>query len=883
VLQELAAQANAEWVDRAWLQIGMIRQSAGQFAEAVAAFASLEQAAPQSTLRTDAQLGRALSLVRLKRAGEAEALLRPLATDATAPQGARAALELATIELESNRLDAALTTLKDALKRFSDSPLSPALQFRVAEVLQKQNHPAEAQAQFERLADANPTDPWADDALERAAQSALDRGDPTAARRLAGRFPARFPQSPLAPQVRLVDARAAAAQGKHAEAVAILKALVDPPSNATTKGTPTASLPPALAQAARYELALAYRALGQTASAETILAGLAKGSSGPITVDAQFLVGQSHLEARRYAEAVPALEAYLAASPQGDVADVALAHLAVAQLGLGRIDDAWKELASLAERFPQSRALAPTRLRLAEAALAANQAERAAEQFRLAAGVATAPNERLRASGGETNDPTERGLRIRALAGLGRSLWKLGKPADAAATFAAALDLEPNGPKAPELALAWGHALEASNQTDPAVKAYSVILERFAKSDHAPQAALAQARLLAQVGRRDEAARLFERLVGDQHARDAVAAAGVAPDALLSEWGWALLDADKTAEADRVFARLLKEYPTSPHAADARFNLAESANLAGNRAEVVRLLTPLVAKNPVAKQGDASPNQEGAPTATQNTATDAAKADASRRLLPAALYRLGRTQVELKDWAAALVTLDRLLVEFPTSPYRREAQYMRAESALRNGDAVTAESGFAALLGEPPAATDPKGLIAAVKLKRIQCWVMLKRWNDALRGAESLKSELAVGDPSIADLDYARGQALLGLGRLDQALAAFQAVIDVRKEGELAAQAQLMHGETYFHQDRFHEALRDFLKVDILHDSPRWQAASLLEAGKVYERLDQWADAAETYERLLGKFPTEPSAPQARQRLAAASRRATVAPNRRKS
>ena len=49
--------------------------------------------------------------------------------------------------------------------------------------------------------------------------------------------------------------------------------------------------------------------------------------------------------------------------------------------------------------------------------------------------------------------------------------------------------------------------------------------------------------------------------------------------------------------------------------------------------------------------------------------------------------------------------------------------------------------------------------------------------------------------------------------------------------------------------------------------APRWQAAALLEAGKVYERLDQWADAAETYQRLLNKFPTEPNAAEARQRL----------------
>ena len=237
------------------------------------------------------------------------------------------------------------------------------------------------------------------------------------------------------------------------------------------------------------------------------------------------------------------------------------------------------------------------------------------------------------------------------------------------------------------------------------------------------------------------------------------------------------------------------------------------------------------------------------------------------------LYRLGRTQVELKDWAAAVVTLDRLLADFPDNPYRREARYLRAESALRNGDAGAAEKGFAALLAEPPAATDPKGMVPAVRLKRIQCWIALKRWKDALEGAQAEKGTLAAGDPTLAELDYVTGQALLGLGRLEEARAAFQAVIDVRKEGELAAQAQLMRGETYFHQDQFHEALRDFLKVDILHDSPRWQAAALLEAGKVYERLDQWADAAETYERLLSKFPTEPSAAEARQRLDAASRR----------
>ncbi len=186
VMQELIKRANPEWVDRAWLQIGLIRKSAGQFAEAALAFTTLERAAPRSTLLPEAQLQRALVLKRLERTAEAERLLRPLAAEGPVPQGARAVLELATIELERNQLDGATATLESGLKRFPDSPLLPAMHFRAAEVLQKQNRLEEAQARFERVVESNPNDPWADDAQQRAAQAALDRGDLAGARRLAG-------------------------------------------------------------------------------------------------------------------------------------------------------------------------------------------------------------------------------------------------------------------------------------------------------------------------------------------------------------------------------------------------------------------------------------------------------------------------------------------------------------------------------------------------------------------------------------------------------------------------------------------------------------------------------------------------------------------------
>ncbi|MHB1561689.1 MAG: tetratricopeptide repeat protein, partial [Isosphaeraceae bacterium] len=362
----------------------------------------------------------------------------------------------------------------------------------------------------------------------------------------------------------------------------------------------------------------------------------------------------------------------------------------------------------------------------------------------------------------------------------------------------------------------------------------------------------------AKVGRHEQAAGEFGRLAADDSARDTLAKLGMSLDALLAEQGWALVDAGKSADADRVFTHLLEKFPASPHAGEARFNLAESANQDGRHAEVVRLLAPLAASPPPAAGTAAS-----------------ALGDSSARLIPAVLYRLGRSQAELKDWKAAATTLDRLLRQFPDNLYRREARFLRAEAALELGDATAAGKDFAALLAEPARPDDPPSLRRSVRLEQVRCRVVLRQWKELVPEIQALRAELKPGDPAIAELDYAQGQASMGLGRMDDARKSFQTVIAARRGGELAAQAQLMRGETFFHEGRLREALREFLQVDILYDVPRWQAAALLEAGKVYERLGQWADAAEIYDRLLAKLPAnDPDAATARSRVDAARKRA---------
>jgi TolA-binding protein len=809
VLTELAEKGNASFADKARYQIGQAQLGAGRFAEAAAAFEALEGAAPKSPLIPEARLGRAEALARLDRRDEAEALLRPLIAEAPRSLAAGAAYALGVSHLERGRAAEARATFDDALKRFPGAANAPALLFRSAEAAQKEGQLDEARARFLRMAETYPKDPWADDALLQAASLALKARDTATARVLAASFPGRFPGNPLRADARLVEARAALDGGQPKDAIDLLNALLtgDQPG-------------PATAQAGRYYLGLAYRADGQTAKAAEILDALATTPAAPIATDAQFLVGQAHVEAGRFAEAAGAMEKYLAQKPDGEVADHALAYLAIARAELGQADASRAALEGLAGRFPKSPALARTRLRLAETALARKQFAAAAELF---------------APATEADDPT---LKPRALSGLGWSRLQDDKPAEAAEAFDALLKAFPDDPLAPEAALALGRARQEAGQTDEALAAYALVLDRHPKADQAAPAALARARLLVKADRPAEAAAAFERLLKDYPDSPVEKR-----DALLAETGWALLDAGQAAEADVIFRRLLDEHADSPHAADARLILAETAFQEKHYDDVARLLEPLVA----------------------------AGAKVEPRLAQPALYRLGRTQVERQDWPAATQTFARLVGEFPDGTFRREARFWKAEVAFQVGDAKAAEAEFAAVTDETGPGV-PEAWVATARLRRLQCLVLLERWEEALAASEAPKADLP-GPVQKAEVDYARGRALQGLARFDEARACYQEVIEARKGGELAARAQLMRGETFFHQKDYREALREFLKVDILYDAPKWQALALLEAGKVYEQLDQWAEAAEIYEKLRSTFPADPTAEEAARRLDAARRR----------
>jgi TolA-binding protein len=806
------AARTGEWADRARLQIGLAQLAAKRYDDALATFEALERSAPAGPARIEARLRRAEALAGLGQVDEAEALLAPIARDAAAPAplAAQAGYALGDLGWERGQFDAALAAWEAALARGPAPALAPMLLVRSAEALARLGRSGDARARFLQVVERHPRDPWADRALLGAARLAFDARDYPAARTLAATFRSQYPESARRAEARLIEARAAQLDGKPAEAVTLLRAMLeDDQPGAETR------------QTALYYLGEALKATGRAAEAETVLAELARAPASPLAANARFALGQGHFEAGRYAEAIEALDGFLAEGENARSASAphALAYLVLAHHALDREDDARRALDRLVHGWPDSDDLARVRLRLGEDALEARNHEDALTLLRP---VAEGRSE----------------WAARARSDLGWALVGADRPAEAAEAFATAVAADPDGPLAAEAAYMKGWALEKAGQAVEALAAYADASAHYGTTTQGVTAALARARLLARSDRPVEAAEAFAAFL-DAHP-DGAEPPDTA-DAILAEMGRAWFEAGDDARSDAAFRELLDAHSGSSHAAEARVHLAESAYHAGQLDEAETLLAPLLGE-------------------------DADTVEPAHR--ERALFRLGRIAVDRGDTTGALRHFGRLIDESPAGALRDQARFWRAEAAFRADDARTAEPEFATLArgGDPDDPADAWRDTA--RLRHIQCLVALARWSDVLSESDAFLSDRPAF-PQKAEVHYARGRALATQAppRFDEARAAFQAALDATPGADLGARAQFMIGETYLHEKNWREAARAFHRVELTYRVPKWQAAALLESGKAYEALNQPDQAAASYRKLVETFTDDPNAAEARRRL----------------
>lgn len=142
-----------------------------------------------------------------------------------------------------------------------------------------------------------------------------------------------------------------------------------------------------------------------------------------------------------------------------------------------------------------------------------------------------------------------------------------------------------------------------------------------------------------------------------------------------------------------------------------------------------------------------------------------------------------------------------------------------------------------------------------------------QRWADSARALAD-HAERYADDPLWFRARFGLGWAIENGGDPQRAIQHYQAVTE-RHAGATAARAQFQIGQCYFALGEHERAIRELLRVDILHAEPQWSAAALYEAGRCFEALNKPGEARAQYRDVVARFGESAWAPAARERLAA--------------
>ncbi len=542
----------------------------------------------------------------------------------------------------------------------------------------------------------------------------------------------------------------------------------------------------------------------------------------PLRPHAQLARSKALFAIGKHSEAADSIKSLLNDAGAAKLGNESLAEaralLAQCQTRDGKLQDANQTLVALGNGPDAARQTALARCEIAESAYAAGNFELARESF---AGLVAASN------------PPE--IRARGLSGLAWCQFHASQWEKSAAAFDEALRLEPAGPRAAEAALMRGRALEHLEQYETALAAYRVVIDRFPDSDRVADALWCAGLLCEKLQQRPQALDLYATLI--EHHADFPQL-----DAAIYRRAWLLGQADDPAAADELLIRLRRDFPRSIHRAEATLCLAEHAAARHDYPQAALLVEEIT--------------QAGVPEAIASQA----------------LYLKGRIAVAQEQWDAVDGPLVQLEERFPDSQLVRSAAYLRAEASYRRGDFEQA----ARQLTDLAAATKeaPETWSAMAELRRAQALAQLKRWDEALEIARSIATRFPTFDRQF-DVDYLIGRGLATQADFAGARESYAKVLADPNGAntQTAAMAQWMIGESFFHQEKYAEALTEYLRVDQRYPFPRWRSAALLQAGKCHEALGQWQPAVAVYQRLLKDFPASEFNGEANERLAEANKR----------
>ncbi len=792
-----AAAQSADYpdADYALLRQAGCRYDQKQFAAAADSYEALLTRFPKSEYRTVAQLAAGRNRYF---AGEWEAaarLLGPLASG-SGETAAEAAHWTARALLKNKRPADAEQVLKAALKEKGKNKYSAQLALDLGDAMYDQDgRRADALKAYQALVEQYPDDALAAQGRYFGALTALELGKNGDARKLADAYLKQNASGELTSDVLYIKAESLLRDEKHSEAAAAYDQLLAADARHADRGKWLVRRAYALAAAGRHGDVV--KSLASTVD------GL---EDAQLASEARQLLGVSRQATKDYTGAIADLETSLKLAPKRSGADDALLALAESQRLAGDAAAAEASIDRLATEFPESRLLDSAFYRRGESAYAAGNFAAADKAYRRV--IADYPKSPL--------VPYARyGL---AWASLGSN-----DPATAAAALDDLLKQKTPGELTAKAHYARALAFEQLKKYQPAIEDLNLYLKTKPTGNDRSEALYWLGR--CQLGLNDTEAAL--KTFGELLAGDAKYAG---TSKVLYEVGWLHKTAGRPKESAAAFARLAKEFPQSPQAAESLFHVGEEAYARKDY------------------------------TAAIDAFYDAREKAESKELAEKSAYNLGWTYFHKENFPKAEEWFRYQTNQHADGTLVESARFMLAEALFKQKKYDEALAAYR----DVKDVKEPDFQVLTL-LHGGQCAEQLEDW----KGAQALLDSAAEKFPKstyLPEINYERAWVRQNLGDKEGALKLYEEVT-TQTQDVTAARARFMIGEIYFLDKNHTEAVRHFFKAAYGYGYPEWQARSHFEAARCFEVLGKLDQAKKSYEEIVKNFDKFEEAGLAKKRL----------------
>lgn len=588
----------------------------------------------------------------------------------------------------------------------------------------------------------------------------------------------------------------------------------------------------------------------------------------PLATEVRLRQGVCLYELGKFAEAEPKF-AEVAGRKDFELADFAMLRQGQCRLEQGKKAEAVPIFTALPQAFPKSGYKATALIAAGKSLFETEKYAEAQAPLRTAAAdPAATPDEQAEAG-----------------YWIGRSLIKLGKPAEALAVLEPAVQKFPAAALAAYLAMARADALyDIPARRAEGGTAYAELAKKFPDHPLAPQAeymaalvplgaedfATARQRAEAFLAKRTDAASplrpvvLFiaaeSTLLGEgqkdaaQRARaetlyrqliDAHPQHDRVPRATLRV-GWCLLEAGKPADAVAFLSGRLASITDPDLLAEAQHLIGRGQARQGRHAEAVAAFDKALAAKPGWTRGDEvlfeaaqSSRAAGQPAEAGKRLDQLLAGYAASPLRPAAIYQLAEIAREGKDLDTAIRRFDEVTRTFPNSEVAAAARYALAAAAEAKGDHARAAAELDKLLAGP---LDDKLKAGGLFLRGV-VRQQLKQFDPAV---EDLKAFLATSPPAAEALDarYAMAMCRIGQKKPAEAQAELDAILAADKAYKNADRIRYEIGHEWLGQDKLAEAAAAFAALAAAHPQSPLAAEALFHVGRGHEEAALKGDEA---------------------------------------